>query len=58
MSIINLFVGLNIQDLKFQCGGGPQGFEGTQHIEGGVVHYWAEGMHRHLIEKPSPTKNC
>lgn len=51
MSIINLFVGLNIQDLKFQCGGGPQGFEGTQHIENGVVHYWVNATHRHLIEK-------
>lgn len=50
MSKIILYVGLNIQDLKFQCGGGPQGFEGTQHIEKGVVHYSADGTHRHLIE--------
>jgi len=51
MSKINLFVGLNIQDLKFQCGGGPQGFEGTEHIAPGVVHYWVNATHRHLIEK-------
>lgn len=51
MSKISLYVGLNIQNLKFQCGGGPQGFEGSQHIEKGVVHYSADGTHRHLIEQ-------
>lgn len=51
MSKIILYVGLNIQNLKFQCGGGPQGFEGSQHIEKGVVHYSADGTHRHLIEQ-------
>jgi hypothetical protein len=51
MSKINLYVGLNVQNLKFQCGGGPQGFEGSQHIEKGVVHYSADGTHRHLIEQ-------
>lgn len=51
MSKISLYVGLNIQNLEFQCGGGPQGFEGSQHIEKGVVHYSADGTHRHLIEQ-------
>lgn len=51
MSKIILYVGLNIQNLKFQCGGGPQGFEGSQHIEKGVIHYSADGTHRHLIEQ-------
>lgn len=51
MSKITFYVGLNIQNLEFQCGGGPQGFEGSEHIEDGVVHYWVDSTHRHLIEK-------
>ena len=51
MSKIHIYVGLNIQNLVFQCGGGPQGFEGEHHIEKGVVHYSANGTHRHLIEQ-------
>lgn len=49
MSKINIYVGLNIQDLKFQCGA-PEMFEGTEYIAKGVVHYTADGTHRHLIE--------
>lgn len=45
MSKINLYVGMNIQDLKFQCGGGPA------LIKDGMVRYAIGGTHRHLIEQ-------
>lgn len=45
MSKINFYVGLNVQDLKFECGGGPVGFEA------GVVRYDINGTYRHLVEQ-------
>ena len=44
MSKITFYVGLNIQDLKFQCGGGPAS------VKEGVVRYAIGETHRHLIE--------
>lgn len=44
MSKITFYVGMNIQNLKFNCGGGPAG------IENGVVRYRFGETHRDLIE--------
>lgn len=44
MKKINVYVGENIQDLDFQCGGGAEGFKD------GVVIYGVNGTHRNLIE--------
>ncbi len=51
MKKINIYVGLNVQNLKFECGGGPVGFEP------GIVRYSSEQTHRALPENGlHPTK--
>lgn len=44
MSKINVFLGLNVQNLKFQCGGAPLGFDN------GVVTYFVNATERKMIE--------
>lgn len=44
MKKIFIYIGENIQDLKFECGGGELGFHD------GVVRYFIDATHRHLIE--------
>lgn len=44
MNKINIYVGLNVQSLKFECGGGPMGFKD------GVVRHSVDATSRHLIE--------
>jgi len=44
MSKITFYVGMNIQNLKFNCGGGPVG------IANGIVCYHYGSTHRELIE--------
>lgn len=45
MSKIKFYIGLNVQDVKFQCGGGAAGFEP------GIVRYGINSTHRSLIEQ-------
>lgn len=44
MSKINIYVGLNVQSLKFECGGGAVGFKD------GVVRHSVDATSRPLIE--------
>jgi hypothetical protein len=44
MTAIKVYLGLNVQNLDFQCGGGPVGFKN------GEVTYSVDATHRHLIE--------
>lgn len=44
MHAINIYVGLNVQDLKFECGGGELGFEP------GIVRHYVAATSRPLIE--------
>ncbi len=45
MTAIKVYLGLNVQNLNFQCGGGPVGFKNGQ------VTYSVDATHRKLIEE-------